>query len=198
VADFKLVPRPAIALVAQTGRPAARDSAAAVTITTGIGYALATVMARKDRTELLVTHVRDAFGLDLPATPRRITAGAVAFAWAGPECWLAMTEGSDGPAFEAKLRAALRDLAAVNDQSDGRVVIRVGENGARGTLAKGLPIDLHPGAFRPGDTAMTVVSHVPTQIWQIDAAPTYELAVPRSLAASFFHWLAGAAGLEPD
>jgi sarcosine oxidase subunit gamma len=27
------------------------------------------------------------------------------------------------------------------------------------------------------------------QLWQVDAVPTYELAVPRSLAAAFWHWL---------
>ena len=50
-------------------------------------------------------------------------------------------------------------------------------------------IDLHPRAFGPGDAAVTSVAHVGVHLWQIDAAPTYELAVPRSLAAAFWHWL---------
>jgi sarcosine oxidase subunit gamma len=147
---------------------------------------------------LLVARVREAFGLDLPVTPRRVAVGATVFAWAGPGTWLAMAEDFDGPGFEARLHTVLGDLAAVTDQSDGHVVIRVSGNGARDTFAKGLPIDLDPRAFGPSDTAMTVVSHMATQIWQIDAVPTYELAVTRSLAASFFHWLQGAAELEPD
>jgi len=30
-------------------------------------------------------------------------------------------------------------------------------------------------------------------LWQIDDSPTYDIAVPRSLAASFWHWLAESA-----
>jgi len=104
-----------------------------------------------------------------------------------------MAEGTDGAAFEARLRAALAGLASVSDQSDGRVVVRVGGPRARDTLAKGLPIDLHPRAFKPGDAAVSVVAHIAVHLWQIDPAPTYELAVPRSFAASFCDWLAAAA-----
>ncbi|MGA2129206.1 MAG: sarcosine oxidase subunit gamma family protein [Xanthobacteraceae bacterium] len=186
----KLAPQPAVSLPAGDP-PAAGD--AAVTITAGIGGALATVMVRRQRTDLLVERVRDAFGLAPPLTPRRIVAGATAFAWAGPGHWLAMAEDTEGPAFEARLRAVLADVASVSDQSDGRVVFRVGGPHAPDTLAKGLPIDLHPRAFAPGDTAVTMVSHMATHIWQVDAAPTYELAVSRSFAASFSRWLLAAA-----
>ena len=185
-----LEPRPAVSLPA--GHPPAPGDAA-VTITAGIGYALATVTVRRQRTDLLVARAREAFGLAPPLTPRRIAAGTTAFAWAGPGHWLAMAEGTDGPAFEARLRAVLADSASVSDQSDGRVVFRVGGPRARDTLAKGLPIDLHRRAFAPGDTAVTVVSHMATHIWQVDAAPTYELAVSRSFAASFSRWLLAAA-----
>ena len=186
--DFKLTPRPVITASSQTGGPDA-----AVMITTGVDYALATVMVRKYKRELLAGRVRGTFGLELPLTPRRIAAGATAFAWAGPGHWLAMAEGTDGAAFEARLRAALAGLASVSDQSDGRVVVRVGGPRARDTLAKGLPIDLHPRAFKPGDAAVSVVAHIAVHLWQIDPAPTYELAVPRSFAASFCDWLAAAA-----
>lgn len=186
----KLAPRPAVTLPA-SHPPAPGD--AAVTITAGTGTALATVMVRRQRTDELVQRVRESFGLEPPMTPRRIAAGATAFAWAGPGHWLAMAEGSDGPAFEGRLRAVLVDVASVSDQSDGRVVIRIGGRTARDTLAKGLPIDLHPRAFGPGDTAVSAVSHMAIHIWQIDAAPTYELAVSRSFAASFTRWLGTAA-----
>jgi sarcosine oxidase gamma subunit len=40
---------------------------------------------------------------------------------------------------------------------------------------------------------VTVVSHMATHIWQVDAIPTYELAVSRSYASSFSRWLLAAA-----
>jgi len=189
----RLVPRPAVAPSAATGHPSGPVDAGAVTIAPGIDYAVATVMVRKERTDLLVQRVRETFGLELPVTPRRIAAGATAFAWAGPGHWLAMAANIDGPAFDGRLRAVLADVASVTDQSDGRVVIRISGRRARETLAKGLPIDLHPRAFGVGDAAVTSVSHMATHIWQIDAAPTYELAVSRSFAASFTRWLGTAA-----
>jgi sarcosine oxidase subunit gamma len=69
----------------------------------------------------------------------------------------------------------------------------------RETLAKGCPVDLHPRAFEPGDTALTAIAHMGVQLWQGDAAPTYELFVTRSMAGSFAEWLLAAAaefGLE--
>ncbi len=30
-------------------------------------------------------------------------------------------------------------------------------------------------------------------LWQVDEAPTYEIAVPASFAGSFWHWLSDAA-----
>jgi sarcosine oxidase subunit gamma len=79
-------------------------------------------------------------------------------------------------------------------QSDGRSVVRVAGPRARDTLAKGVPIDLHPRAFQPGDAAVTVVNHIGVHFWQLDAVPSYEFCVFRSFAPSFWQWLATAAG----
>jgi sarcosine oxidase subunit gamma len=63
----------------------------------------------------------------------------------------------------------------------------------RDALAKGFPIDLHPRAFRTGFTAVTSAAHIGAQLWQIDDAPTYEIAVARGFALSFWHWLEASA-----
>jgi sarcosine oxidase subunit gamma len=60
-------------------------------------------------------------------------------------------------------------------------------------LAKGVPIDLDARVFGPGDTALTLVGHISVHLWQVDRAPTYEFAVPRSFAAGFCEWLFAAA-----
>ncbi len=94
---------------------------------------------------------------------------------------------------EQRLRATFGNLASVCDQSDGRTVIRVGGERARDVLAKGVPIDLHPRAFRVGDAAVTSVAHISVQFWQVDETPTYEFIVSRSFAVGFWEWLTDSA-----
>ena len=91
------------------------------------------------------------------------------------------------------MRARVGPFAAVSDQSDARLVLRVSGQNVRNVLAKGVPIDLHPNAFRPGDIACTVVGYINTQIDMLDNAPTYQLAAPRSMAGSFWSWLTASA-----
>ncbi len=91
------------------------------------------------------------------------------------------------------LRDALGGTAAVVDQSSGYAVLRVTGPKVRETLAKGVPLDLHPGVFKPDDTAVTLVAHMGVVIWRRQDGPegaVFELAVFRSLAESFWHWLA--------
>jgi sarcosine oxidase subunit gamma len=38
-----------------------------------------------------------------------------------------------------------------------------------------------------------VAALIPLHLWQLDDAPTYEVALPRSLARSFAEWLAESA-----
>ena len=97
------------------------------------------------------------------------------------------------------LAEPLGDLAAIVDQSHARILLRISGPRVRDALAKGVAIDLHPSAFRTGDTAMTSIAHIDVQLWQDDEAPSYVFSVPRSLAESFWHWLEASAaehGLE--
>jgi sarcosine oxidase subunit gamma len=164
-----------------------------VTISEQTGLALANVMARKDKTTNVAARVRERFGVDLPMTPRRAAGGPIQFIWAGPGRWLAAAPNQSPATLESDLRDALVRLASVTSQSDGRSIIRVSGPKAREVLVKGVPLDLDPRAFGPDDTAVTVVAHINVHLWQSDAAPTYEFAVFRSFAASFYEWLLDAA-----
>jgi methylglutamate dehydrogenase subunit D len=157
------------------------------------GCALATVSARRNQWQALERRVHEVFGLRLPAAPKCVSADALSFLWAGAGQWLAMAKGEDGTVFERRLRSELRDLASISDQSDGRVIIRVGGTRAREALAKGIPVDLHPDAFRPGDAAVTTVAYIGVALWRVDDAPTYEFIVPRSYFTAFHEWLTAAA-----
>jgi sarcosine oxidase subunit gamma len=81
----------------------------------------------------------------------------------------------------------------VSDQSDGYAVLRLGGRDVRSMLAKGIAVDLHPRVFRTGDAAVTQIAHMGVMLWQLDDRPTYEIAVFRSLAGSFWHWMAASA-----
>jgi methylglutamate dehydrogenase subunit D len=189
VISLASAPRSGLEHLAVPGRYGAADGEAGVTLTLRTDLALAAVTARKDRHDALARRVDDTFGLALPRTPRRTTAGPIAFAWAGPGHWLASGEGIQGEVFETQLRRELADVASVTDQSDGRIVVRVSGPRARDALSKGVLVDLHPRAFQPGDTAVTSVAHIAVHFWQADPAPTYEFAAFRSSGTAFWEWL---------
>ncbi len=156
------------------------------------GIAIASLIARRGRLAALRGTVRDTWRAELPLTPHVAEGDGADFIWAGPERWL-VTSARAPADLVAALRAGADGLAAVCDQSDGRVLLRVSGRFAREALAKGIPVDLHPSAFTVGTTAITVAAHVGCQIWQVDDVPSYDIAIPRSFAASFRHWLADAA-----
>jgi sarcosine oxidase subunit gamma len=196
VASFTLTETPSLRALAGVGANAAhhRDGAAAgVAITPRTDVAICSVLARRGAADRLAHAAQSAFAVELPRTPRYVGNGALAFVWAGPGQWLALGERTTGPALEQQLRAAFGDAAAVIDQSHGRTLIRVAGPRARETLAKGMLIDLHPGAFGPGSAAGTVVSYIGTHVWQIDATPTYDLAVASTFALALMEWLTEAA-----
>lgn len=171
------------------------DSAAAplrygVRLSERRGLSLATVMVRKGKLPELKTALQDTFGLALPAPGRRTECKSLALAWSAPGQWLASAQEVDRAAFEQDLRRVLWPFASIANQSDGRTIIRISGPAARQTLAKGVPLDLHPSVFGPGHTASTTVAHITTHFWQIDGAPTYEFAVFRSFAAAFWQFLA--------
>ena len=59
-------------------------------------------------------------------------------------------------------------------------------------LAKGLAIDLDPRVF-PDDGAVTsTISHMGVQLWQ-EGPESYDIALFRSVAESFWRWLTASA-----
>jgi sarcosine oxidase subunit gamma len=160
------------------------------------GLGLATVALRKGQMPALAECVSRRFGIALPEGPLRRSAGGIAFAGTGPAFWLASQERG-GNEFAAALHGVVGAFAAVTDQSDGYAVLRLAGPKVRDTLAKLAPIDVHPRAFKPGDVASTVISHAGATFWRLeddaDGTPVFEIALFRSLAASFWRALAEAA-----
>jgi sarcosine oxidase subunit gamma len=150
---------------------------------------MASFAAARGKEDALRDAIRAGYGTDLPTGTGRVEGNDIAFVWAGPGQWLAIAERGAGRDLEVELKGKLAGIASVVDQSDGRVVVRLSGPLARNVLAKGVPIDLHPRAFKPGSVAITHASHIGVILWQLDETPTYEVAMFRSYADSFAHWL---------
>jgi len=153
------------------------------------GAGLAVVTARRGRGEAMREAARSVFQVELPSTPRRMEGSDIAFVWRGPDQWLAYRHPAPPAGIEEPLARAFAGLASIADQSHGQILLRVTGPRVRDALAKGLAIDLHPRAFQTGSAAVTAASHIVVHIWQIDNRPTYEIAVARSHALNFWHWL---------
>jgi sarcosine oxidase subunit gamma len=155
-----------------------------VTVAERDGLQIATVIAR---TGDFAATVKARYGIELAAAPRCFEGASVAFMGTGPRTWLALREV--GAPLAEELARELAGCAAVSDQSDGYAVLRISGPKARDTFEKGLAVDLHPKAFAPGDVAVTTCAHIGVIVRQVDEAPTYDVAMFRSFAGSFCHWL---------
>jgi methylglutamate dehydrogenase subunit D len=175
---------PVAAAVLPSGRYGRDDCAAGVRLRIVFDRALVQVMAR-GHDDAIESAVREKYGIALPKKSVVARGPWLSFLWAGHRTWIAMADERDAADLESVLRADLGPLASVVDQSDSRLLVELSGGKARELLAKLVPVDLHPRAFRTDDTAMTLVGHIAGQISQIDAAPTYELMVFRGFAESF-------------
>jgi heterotetrameric sarcosine oxidase gamma subunit len=188
----QLAPMSALHGLALPGRYGKSDGAAGVTIAERTNIGLATIACRKGQDEGLKASVREAYGIALPLTSKMAPGKDVSFIGTGPGQWLAVSERLANEALATDLIAKLKGLASIVDQSDGRAVIRLSGPRARDVLAKGLAIDLDPRVFPEDDAVTSTISHMGVQLWQ-EAPDSYDIALFRSVAESFWHWLTASA-----
>ena len=190
MSDRPLHPGSALAGLALPGRYG-KGGEPGIVITERSGLGLATVAARKGAP--VRAAVKASYRVDLPDDSTVVQGPEVSFVGYGPGQWLAVSESLANEALARDLGHRLKGLASISDQSGGRTVLRLSGPRARDVLAKGLPIDLHPRAFGPGSTATSTISLMGVQLWQVDDAPSYDIALFRSLSASFWRWLTASA-----
>ncbi len=157
---------------------------------------LATVLVRRGKNAELAERVRQRFGIDLPNGALHTTAGDLGLIGTGPDAWLATREESGADLIRA-LRNGIGDLASISDQSGAYTVLRLSGLKLRDTLAKMIPIDLHPRVFPPGTVAVTVAGHIGVILWRLDdtaaGSAEFDIAVYRSYATDFWHFLSDSA-----
>jgi sarcosine oxidase subunit gamma len=192
MASFAAQERSALHGIARPGRHGAGAGVAGLLIEERTDLSFASVIVKRGKRDALVSAVETAYGVALPTRPRRVTKGSVTFAGTGPDQWIASAEGAEAQNFAARVRGRIGLFAAVSDQSDARLVLRLSGPNVRDVLAKGVPLDLHPKVFKPGGVATTVVAYIGVQIDRLDEA-TFQLTAPRSMAGSFWSWLSASA-----
>ena len=111
---------------------------------------------------------------------------AVTMLQIGPGTWLSLCDG----AFPD-----LGDAAATFDQGDGFAFLKLNGSAAMTVLQKGIFVDLEAGLASVGACVCSVIGYINVIAWR--ASPdTIAVAVPRSFAGSFWHWLRTAAAAE--
>lgn len=166
---------------------------AGIRIETRDDLTIAGLAALRGKAAAMRAAIKAAYAIDLPSRPRRIAGDRIAFAWAGPDQWMAIAARETGRDLEKELEPIVSGLATVVDQSDGRALMSVSGEYARQVLMKGFQIDFAPPNFQLNDVAITHASHIGATIWQIDEAPTFEITMFRSFADSFADWIQHAA-----
>lgn len=182
-------PESAWAGIARPGRGGAAHGEAGIRVELGGSVRLATIIAHAGGEAELARLLEKSFGCRLPPAGRVSFGRDCDLVWSAPGQWLAVRAATGA---DTDLPGAVAGVAAVTDQSGSRALLHLSGSKARDALAKGFAIDLHPSVFTKGCTAITRVAHISVQIWQSDEAPRYTIAVPRSLAASFWSWLTSA------
>jgi sarcosine oxidase subunit gamma len=185
----KLVSLSAFHGIAKPGRYGKADGDAGVTVIERTDLGLASVETRKGQDEALKAAVREAYDLDLPEGSTVAHGKNVSFIGTGPGQWLAVSATLQNEALAEDLAGKLKGLASVSDQSSGRAVVRLSGPRVRDVLAKGLAIDLDPRVFPAGGAATSTLSHMGVLVWRQGDEQAYDIALFRSVAASFWRWL---------
>jgi sarcosine oxidase subunit gamma len=132
-------------------------------------------------------------GAEVPETPNTFASnGSVTVLWLGPDEWMVQAPRGAIADLQAALEAALSGQhAAVTEVSDHSVAMELSGAGARRTLEKGCPLDLHPRTFSPGQCAQSHFLQAVILLAQLDQ-DLYLLRVRRSMSEYLWDALADA------
>jgi sarcosine oxidase subunit alpha len=166
MAEIRLKARSPFTGLLKPGRHGAHGGAAGVALSERTGLALFVISASTGKASEVAAKVASVAGLDLPMGPKRVSENGFALIGTAPGQWLAVAEGKQALALLAKLAAALKGLATLVDQSDGKAVLRISGPNARQVLAKGCSsISTTSVRFGSGDDPVALIDCV---IWQVD------------------------------
>jgi sarcosine oxidase subunit gamma len=138
-------------------------------------------------------------GVRLPVTPNTlVVSGRVRALWLGPDEWLLVDEAGDR-ALEDRVRGGSSGGAAsVVDVSAARMMFEIAGPAARGLLAHGCAIDLHPAVFGIDTCVQTRLALADVVLFAAESAdhtddPAFRVLVRTSFAEYLATWLLDAA-----
>jgi len=128
-------------------------------------------------------------GVHLPSSPRAVECAGKMIVWAGPDQWLIIEPQTAVADASIELAKSFNGLASAIDVSDSRVIFRVSGPSAKDALSKGIPIDFHDRAFKPGDVAITHCAHLGVTLWRLADGEGYDVACARTYSSNLLDWL---------
>ena len=155
------------------------------------GFTLTQLVLHRRSRDAGLAAVRSALGCDLPSAVDvvAVTAGLRVYRTGPEHYWVVSTE----PSLPGQLLGTLSgELVAVTPLSSSRVCVSVTGAMAGSVLASGIPVDLHPMAFRVGQFAQTALHHTGVLL-ERRAEERYDLFFLRTFAATLHEWLTDAA-----
>ena len=123
-------------------------------------------------------------GATLPDGPGAAGGEDVVLFHVAPRCWWLVVEEDRRGILAKSLGATVTGRAALTDLSHARTVLRLSGPASRNLLQKLCRIDLHPRVQPAGHVIQTTLGQTAVLIHTIDAAQTFDLYLPRSLARS--------------
>jgi len=148
------------------------ETAGTMTLTEILPARMTSVAPFKGREKAASAALKAACGMTMPG-PNRVTGKEGARAvWMGQGQVFVL--GPDVP-------ADISQHAALTDQSDGWVVMRLHGAGAEDVLARLAPIDLRATVFKRGHTARTTLLHMMMSVTR-SGANSFDIMVMRSFA----------------
>jgi methylglutamate dehydrogenase subunit D len=102
--------------------------------------------------------------------------------WAGPDQYYIVGQS------EPDCLKRLAGMASLIDQSHGRIMLALEGPRVRDVLTKGTPVDLDPGVFPVGKSAVTQMAHIGVHLTRT-GKDRYEFSIFRGFAESFWDWL---------
>ena len=140
------------------------------------------VLAHKNKRDLVCNRSKSAFEIKMRDDGSRNYQGKCTALGIGPGRWLFLGDDAD------RVQTMFNGVASISDHTDGYAIFGVSGMRAISTLAKGISIDLHPTYFTDEFVAVTVIAHIGAIVWK-NTSDEFAIAVFRSYAESFWHWL---------
>lgn len=148
-----------------------------VSVTEEDAGVMTSIAARKGRQKALSQALKAAHGMAVPSPGRTTGKAGARVIWFSRGQVLLIGPAPDG---------SLGEFAALTDQSDGWAVVRLEGRGARDVLARLVPLDLRPTAFKRGHTARTELAHMMASLTRV-GENAFQIMVFRSMAKTLVH-----------